>query len=641
VNISIGRGASDTSGSIELTFTRPAGSIGPRTLTRTLAIKTIKDTSTSPFNVTGCYGFAEQAQEQTCNILGGSYIAGTCRTITVNKNNNANIAMGYWLNSLTEPLNQLTTGARNIALGSSAGNSITTGSDNIALGIDSLRGDGVNPVVGSQNIGVGSLALRNVSTGSNNLAIGNNAGRSVSSASDNIILGLRALDLNRVTNSSIAIGVDALGSYVGTSTSGVAGYVYNIGIGASSGRGLSDGAENVFMGLSSGGRVVTGSRNISIGRAMAGTGTPSPGAASDNIAIGYQSLDGISEGQHNIALGSLALPTLGSGEHNVAIGYGAGRSTTGNRNVFLGRVAGRRVSTGFDNIAIGREAMGGENISGIPLLGNVTGAYGVAIGTSSLESLLDGSHNTAIGALSGQDVTGGERNTLIGNQAGPVLTNGNENTFIGYNSGPSITIGGSNILIGPNAGGFLSSAASNQLVIGISSGSRLIHGDFANNRVGIGRSPTTNNLEVNGTASKSTVGGWLANSDIRLKNVVGKYKRGLSEILKINPVYFFYKKGTGQNVETQKKFSGIVAQEILPLIPEAVSKNNDGYYQVDNDPIWWAVVNAVKELYKMITGNNDRVQKLEKENRLLKSLVCSQVDSQKNQSVDYRELCLK
>jgi hypothetical protein len=36
-------------------------------------------------------------------------------------------------------------------------------------------------------------------------------------------------------------------------------------------------------------------------------------------------------------------------------------------------------------------------------------------------------------------------------------------------------------------------------------------------RVGIGRTPMTNLLEVEGTASKSSMGDWIANSDARLK----------------------------------------------------------------------------------------------------------------------------
>jgi hypothetical protein len=39
-----------------------------------------------------------------------------------------------------------------------------------------------------------------------------------------------------------------------------------------------------------------------------------------------------------------------------------------------------------------------------------------------------------------------------------------------------------------------------------------------------------------------------------------------------------------------------VAQELAKSFPDAVTKGSDGYYSVNTDPVFWASVNAIKEL---------------------------------------------
>ena len=40
---------------------------------------------------------------------------------------------------------------------------------------------------------------------------------------------------------------------------------------------------------------------------------------------------------------------------------------------------------------------------------------------------------------------------------------------------------------------------------------------------------------------------------------------------------------------------GVVAQEVRQVIPEAVTENSKGYLLVNNDPIIWSMLNAIKE----------------------------------------------
>jgi len=119
-------------------------------------------------------------------------------------------------------------------------------------------------------------------------------------------------------------------------------------------------------------------------------------------------------------------------------------------------------------------------------------------------------------------------------------------------------------------------------------------------------------LAVNGTAAIPGGGSWSVFSDGRLKDVRGEYTCGLEEIEMINPVHYKYKKNNELGLPSDKEFIGVVAQEIQPIIKDAVEVNDNGYLLVDNDPIIWAMVNAIKELKKENDMLSERVEKLEK-----------------------------
>ncbi|TET24206.1 MAG: tail fiber domain-containing protein [Candidatus Cloacimonadota bacterium] len=119
-------------------------------------------------------------------------------------------------------------------------------------------------------------------------------------------------------------------------------------------------------------------------------------------------------------------------------------------------------------------------------------------------------------------------------------------------------------------------------------------------------------LAVNGTAAKPGGGSWSTLSDIRLKHIHNNYERGLTEIAKINPVRYTYKKGNELELPTEQNFIGVVAQDIERIIPEAVEENDNGYLMINNDPIIWAMVNAIKELKSQNDELKKKIQQLEK-----------------------------
>ncbi|MDG0816078.1 tail fiber domain-containing protein [Bdellovibrio svalbardensis] len=124
------------------------------------------------------------------------------------------------------------------------------------------------------------------------------------------------------------------------------------------------------------------------------------------------------------------------------------------------------------------------------------------------------------------------------------------------------------------------------------------NGVIVSGNVGIGTTAPGYNLHVVGTAGLSTGTAWTLASDARLKDVHGDYEYGLNEILKLHTVRFNYKKENALNIPSDKAMTGFIAQEVQKVIPDAVHTRDDGYLELNADPIHWAVVNAVKEFYQ-------------------------------------------
>jgi len=48
-------------------------------------------------------------------------------------------------------------------------------------------------------------------------------------------------------------------------------------------------------------------------------------------------------------------------------------------------------------------------------------------------------------------------------------------------------------------------------------------------------------------------------------------------------------------IKDDQEHVGFVAQDVEKVIPEAVSRNSQGYLLVNNDPILWTMLNAIKQ----------------------------------------------
>jgi hypothetical protein len=123
----------------------------------------------------------------------------------------------------------------------------------------------------------------------------------------------------------------------------------------------------------------------------------------------------------------------------------------------------------------------------------------------------------------------------------------------------------------------------------------------------------TNNGTSNLTGMILAVGGtsWLSSSDKRLKENITETGYGLGTVMQI-PVKEYNFKG-----QTDKKI-GIIAQELYPIIPELVSRGDDGPLTDKSSP--WAIdyagltpvlVKAMQEQQQQIEALMQRVAELE------------------------------
>jgi hypothetical protein len=146
-------------------------------------------------------------------------------------------------------------------------------------------------------------------------------------------------------------------------------------------------------------------------------------------------------------------------------------------------------------------------------------------------------------------------------------------------------------------------------------------------RIGIDRSPLEHALEVEGAASKTTAGDWLANSDRRIKTDVRTITNALETIARVRPVTFRY---TEEYRKAHRKirdieYYNVIAQEFAEVFPDSVSEsgdtlpNGEKILQVDTYPATIHAIAAIKELHELIKEKDQRISSLESRNRSLEA----------------------
>ena len=72
----------------------------------------------------------------------------------------------------------------------------------------------------------------------------------------------------------------------------------------------------------------------------------------------------------------------------------------------------------------------------------------------------------------------------------------------------------------------------------------------------------------------------------------------------------FHRSDNPLNIPDEREHIGLSAQQVEKVIPEAVTKNGKGYRMVENDPILWAMLNAIKEQQRQIEAQQAQLEEL-------------------------------
>jgi hypothetical protein len=307
-----------------------------------------------------------------------------------------------------------------------------------------------------------------------------------------------------------------------------------------------------------------------------------------NTADGYGALESNTTGDYNTATGMTALSLNSYGNQNTATGASALRyNVGGNTNTATGYEALQANTTGSGNVASGYAA----------LVANTVGQYNTASGWVALDTNTTGNYNTAIGFNTLSFNTTGSYNVAIGIGAGATVDEsagtGSDNAALG----PGAHFGTGSITNATAVGANAEVDQSNTMVLGCTAG---VNGCQTTTQIGIGTSNPDNLLTVNGSADKPGGGSWGTYSDGRLKTVNGSFVPGLSQVMQLRPIRYRYKPDNGMGIRDSEEHIGVVAQEVQRVIPEAVTENGKGYLLVNNDPIIWSMVNAIKEQQREI-----------------------------------------
>ena len=555
------------------------------------------------------------------DILGDLYLNGTSLILGSRPSNSTNATYGAnnisigpnnWSSTGVEgdsnitigdhAMNSLTTGRSNIGIGTTL-NAVTTGSNNVAVGDNSLLGSN-----GDYNVAVGTRAYRQ-GTGGSNVIVGGDA-MSQYSGNNNVVMGTQAMYYGS-GNNNVAIGTNA--NYNGTNSETTYEGTTAVGHNAQA-RSLNStaiGRESIA------GTAVSGdsfANAVAVGHKANATGLSSVAIGQEASSSGEQaiSINGTASGGDAVAINGTA-----AGFASIAMGISS--SSSGNSSVAIGN---RTSSSNLSAIAIGLDAQ-------------AAGLESVAIGSN---TNANGSRNTAIGTNACRFVNGSNK-TCIGANSGPSAghvysraTDNYERIFIGsrskFNGGAAVLevhnldtrrSGGAYDRWYSNQGCDLGSCSRLNDTTVFINGNLVVRGTtFITSKHRGGDSFVIKALEHTGGQMEpaphgdgwgDTAEGWipsLHSSDRRLKYVGKESASGLDKIRQLKVFNYTFKKDT-----TKTPHVGVIAQDLQKVFPNAVKKGADGFLTIRMEDMFYAVINAIKEL-------DSRVTTLEKENKELK-----------------------
>ena len=306
-------------------------------------------------------------------------------------------------------------------------------------------------------------------------------------------------------------------------------------------------------------------------------------------------------------------------------GNGSALTSLNASNLSTGTVANSR-TTGTSNNSpltlVLRDANG--NFSA----GNITAARVIPSSGTSTDATLRfgfGAENTGLASTSSNElsiISNGLERVRV--SAAGNLGIGNNNPVYRVDCSGRIRIRGA----GSDGGGMWlsrpSAPTSDLSYVGRGGESELWTGIYSNNwhlvvmdtgNTGLGRIPSANRLEVEGNASKTTSGSWLANSDSRIKREIRNVTDAVDTLKRVRLVSFRYSDEYLRNHPTveDRTYLNVIAQEFAEVFPDHVrpsgEKLADGseVLQVDSYPLTIYAAAAVQELHDALRQKEEEI----------------------------------
>ena len=346
--------------------------------------------------------------------------------------------------------------------------------------------------------------------------------------------------------------------------------------------------------------------------------------------------------------------------HSVILGINAGGGD--GDSVFVGAAARHNgngtniLAVGFDCVAqgnfatvVGSKANAAENSIAVGSYSQATGPRSIAIGgltssSSYIGAKASGSNSIAIGTSSNASLTNAiavgynaiasaSNAVAIGYDSKATASN---TTALGYSANASYS---NSTAIGRNS----ATSASNQIVLGDANTTVVIPGtiQFSRDVKIMGDLMVKNSIAAHDIALKGRIiankgfeyqrDGWgrewkivatghkdnyedhdawkkyssEISSDRRLKNVGKAFVGGLEQVKKLEVFNYTYKKDS-----TNTPHVGVMAQDLQKIFPDAVFKGDDGFLRIRMEDMFYAMINAIKELDTKVTYLMDREKRI-------------------------------
>ena len=555
------------------------------------------------------------------NLVLGS---GSMDHLTTGGSNNISIGP----NNLT----QVTSGSSNIAIGDNAMLSTTSGNNNIGIGtalasnVDgsynvAVGDDSLTKANSSWNTAVGHNAYQ-LGTGGSNTIIGGDA-MSEGSGSNNVAVGTNSLWYGS-GDGNVAIGANSnyknqtLTTFTNSTAVGFSSYASGTGSVAVGANSSTLNAKAIAIGnataiadssISIGEKTTSSDENaIAMGTSSISSGDGSLSLGSWSEATGYRSV-AVGPSAESSSYASVALGSESGARANYSISIGEFSRATEHAAVAIGDQA---KAQGSQSVAIGQNSKvnGGNYSAALGYSADASGHSAVAIGNNAKAV---NNYNIAIGANACQYVTGTNK-TCIGANSGPSDSaqrsdSSTESLYFGtagrFISG-STNMDTNSIFELHKKGDYAVAFLNADLVVNgftwTQVGGKSGHGDA----IGFFRSKTWKNQVELYNEARPGFPPASPFSDRRLKYVGNESTCGLDKIKQLKVFNYTFKKD-----ETKTPHVGVIAQDLQKVFPDAVKKGTDGFLTIRFEDMFFAMINAIKELDLKYEAQEKRINELE------------------------------